>query len=150
MNDKTPKKKSCYDNYMDITNQSIESLLHTLADERKEAFKVIINMMTEITQRQPKLWGTIVGFGKLHYRYKTGHSGDMPILGLANRKEAITLYLSNDIEKFKQLKKLGQYKIGKACLYIKQLRDIDLHVLKDIMKTAFQEALAYPFVRLIE
>lgn len=150
MNDKTPRKKSCYDNHMDITNQSIESLLHTLADERKEAFKVIINMMTEITQRQPKLWGTIVGFGKLHYRYKTGHSGDMPILGLANRKEAITLYLSNDIEKFKQLKKLGQYKIGKACLYIKQLRDIDLHVLKDIMKTAFQEALAYPFVRLIE
>lgn len=135
---------------MDITNTSIQSYMEQLPKDRYDAITYLINEMKQITQREPKLWGTIVGFGKLYYKYKTGNDGYMPILGLSSRKQAITLYLTFDIEQYPELNTLGKCTYGKGCLYIKKLSDVDLTVLKVLMQKAYVDALKYDFVTLTE
>jgi hypothetical protein len=135
---------------VEVTNQSIKGFLKTIDALRLPDILWIIKEMEVVTKRQPKLWGTIVGFGKLYYRYRTGNDGYMPILGFANRKQAITLYLSFDIQANPLLKQLGRYTAGKACLYIKRLSDINLVVLKQLIKLSYQESIGYDFVKVIE
>ena len=131
---------------MHVTDKSIESHLKTIPENRINDIMILIEMMEKVTQRKPEMWGTIIGFGSLHYVYKTGHSGDMPMLGLANRKQAITLYLSNEIEKFKLLDKLGKHTIGVGCLYLKKLSDINLSVLEELMYKAFDDLKNYDYI----
>jgi hypothetical protein len=135
---------------LDITNHSIKDYIATLLEPRKEDLLWLIEQMEKITKRKPKLWGSIVGFGKLYYRYPTGNDGYMPILAFANRKQAITLYLSFDIAKFKALTNLGKYTIGKSCLYLKSLNDIHREVLITIMEKAYEETMNYNFIKVIE
>ena len=135
---------------VEVTNQSIQGFLKSIDASRLADILWIINAMEAITKRQPKLWGNIVGFGKLYYRYRTGNDGYMPILGFANRKQAITLYLSFDIQANPLLKQLGRYTAGKACLYIKRLSDINLDVLKQLLKLSYQESIGHDFVKVIE
>ena len=135
---------------MDITNDSIQGYLDTLDKERKEAISIIVEEMKLITKLEPKLWGTIIGFGKLYYRYNTSNDGFMPILGLSSRKQAITLYLSFNLEQYEELNRLGKITYGKGCLYIKKLSDIDLSVLKELMNKAALDAVKYDFITRIE
>lgn len=134
---------------MEITNQSIKSYLTTISKDRLPDMVWLIDQMTKVTKTKPKLWGSIVGFGKLYYRYPTGHDGYMPILGLANRKQAITLYLSLNIQANPLLKKLGKYQRGKSCLYLRSLEGVDLNILKTLIIEGYQETVAYPFVKVI-
>ena len=135
---------------LDITSSSIDAYLKTIDSKRRPDIDRVIQLMTQISQRQPKLWGTIIGFGRLYYRYATGHDGYMPILGLSNRKNAITLYLSFNLEQYPEIKKLGKCDYGKSCLYIKKLSDIDWAMLETLVKKAFQESLSYAFVKVVE
>ena len=135
---------------LDITNDSIQSYMDAMPASRKEDVHWIVSQMEKITQRKPKLWGSIIGFGRLYYRYPTGNDGYMPILGLANRKQAITLYLSFTLETYPELHKLGKHKTGKSCLYIQRLADVDLEVLIKMMKKAYQETIGYSIVKVIE
>ena len=135
---------------LDITNDSIQSYMDAMPASRKEDVHWIVSQMEKITQRKPKLWGSIIGFGRLYYRYPTGNDGYMPILGLANRKQAITLYLSFTLETYPELHKLGKHKTGKSCLYIQRLADVDLDVLIKMMKKAYQETIGYGIVKVIE
>jgi hypothetical protein len=135
---------------MDITNNTIQPYLDQLSSDRYEAILWLVNEMKDITKREPKLWGTIIGFGKLYYKYKTGNDGYMPILGLSSRKQAITLYLTFNIEQYAEIQTLGKCSYGKGCLYIKKLSDVDLNVLKTLMKKSYEDALKYDFVTLIE
>lgn len=132
---------------MEITNQDVQTLINQIPEPRKKDIINLSLMMKTITQKEPKLWGTIIGFGSLHYKYKTGTEGDMPILGLASRKHAITLYLSYDIEKYQELKSLGKYTHGKGCLYIKTLSDVDLNVLETLMRHAYDDVMKLSFVK---
>jgi len=135
---------------MDITNESILPYIEQLSADRYEAILWIVNEMKQITNREPKLWGTIIGFGKLYYKYKTGHDGHMPILALSSRKQAITLYLTYNVEQYEEIKTLGKCTYGKGCLYIKKLSDVDLNVLKRLMRKSYEDALKYDFITLIE
>lgn len=135
---------------MDITNESIQPYIEQLSADRYEAILWIVNEMKQITNREPKLWGTIIGFGKLYYKYKTGHDGHMPILALSSRKQAITLYLTYNVEQYEEIKMLGKCTYGKGCLYIKKLSDVDLNVLKRLMRKSYEDALKYDFITLIE
>ena len=135
---------------LDITNDSIQSYMDAMPASRKEDVHWIVSQMEKITQRKPKLWGSIIGFGRLYYRYPTGNDGYMPILGLANRKQAITLYLSFTLETYPELHKLGKHKVGKSCLYIQRLADVDLEVLIKMMKKAYQETIGYSIVKVME
>ena len=119
-----------------LNNASVEKFLNSVKDEQKrqDSFK-ILEMMKKITKEEPKMWGpSIVGFGKYHYKYESGHEGDMCIAGFSPRKEALTIYILPGFEKYDSLmKKLGKYKTGKSCLYIKKLADVDIKVLTELI-----------------
>ena len=119
-----------------VSKASVEKFLNSIKDEQKrqDSFK-ILEMMKKITKEDPKMWGpSIVGFGSYHYKYASGHEGDMCIAGFSPRKEALTIYILPGFEKYDSLmKKLGKYKTGKSCLYIKKLADVDIKVLKELI-----------------
>lgn len=132
---------------MMITNQEIKSFIDELSEPRKSEILTLCDIMQKVTKKEPKLWGTILGFGSLHYKYPTGREGDMPIIGLASRKNAITLYLSYDIEKYEELKNLGKYTHGKGCLYIKKLTDVNLNILEDLISHAAHDVFNLSFMK---
>ncbi|QQS35841.1 MAG: DUF1801 domain-containing protein [Ignavibacteriales bacterium] len=120
-----------------LNDASVQKFLNSVKDEkqREDSF-VILDIMTTITKQPPKMWGpSIIGFGSYHYKYESGHEGDMCLTGFSPRKQSLTLYILPGFEKNKDLmEKLGKYKTGKSCLYIKKLEDVDMKVLKDLIK----------------
>ena len=102
--------------------------------KREDSFR-ILQIMQNITKEEPKMWGTsIVGFGMYHYKYDSGREGDMPITGFSPRKQSLTLYIMNGFGRYEELMaKLGKYKTGKSCLYIKKMEDIDEEVLRELI-----------------
>ena len=100
-------------------------------DKRRQDVDAIIKLITKHTGIKAKMWGTaIVGFGTYHYKYESGHEGSAPLAGLASRSNALVLYIAGEPEeREKNLAKLGKHKIGKACIYIQKLEDIDTKVL---------------------
>ena len=97
--------------------------------------------MSAVTKCEPKLWGTgIVGFGTYHYTYPSGHEGDACLTGFASRKGDISIYLMCGIDGQEALlAKLGKHKMGKACLYIRRLADIDLPILEQLIAHSVAE-----------
>ncbi len=134
----------------DITNDSISTYLAELPSERREDVAWLVSQMESITKRKPKLWGSIVGFGKLYYRYPTGNDGYMPIIAFASRKQALTLYLSFTLDNYPERQQLGKHTAGKSCLYIKRLSDVNKVVLIKMMKKAYQETLGYSIIKVVE
>ena len=123
------------------TNESISLFLSSVTEEQKrEDSYTLLNLMGEITQAEPHLWGTsIIGFGEYHYKYKTGREGDWFLTGFAPRKQALTLYLMCDLSHDGlDFTGLGKYKLGKECLYIKRLNDINMAILKSIIKDSIR------------
>jgi hypothetical protein len=97
-------------------------------------------MMREATGSRAKMWGAhIVGFGEYHYKYASGREGDFMVTGFSPRKQALTLYIIPGFSHFESLmSKLGRYKTGKSCLYIKRLSDIDEKVLKRLIVSSVE------------
>lgn len=102
--------------------------------KRKDA-EWIMTMMGEVTGEPPVMWGpSIIGFGTYHYVYASGREGDTMITGFSPRKAAISIYLISGVEREAELlAKLGKYKTGKSCLYIKRLTDVDTDVLRELV-----------------
>ncbi len=90
--------------------------------------------MTEWSGSEPQMWGpTIVGFGSYHYKYASEHEGDAPLIGFSPRKAAFSLYIYSPVEEQEHLlNSLGKFKMGKACIYIKKLSDINITVLEEL------------------
>lgn len=116
---------------------SVAEFLNTITDEAKHRDALsVLDMMRQITGAEPKLWGnSIVGFGNRHYHYASGREGDWFVVGFSPRKANLTLYLTYGVFPTDDLRRrLGKYKTGKGCLYIKQLADVDLDVLKEVIR----------------
>ena len=109
----------------------------TLSDTSKQqdAF-TLLELMKTISGEDPKMWGpSIIGFGSYSYTYPSGHSGEAPLIGFSPRKAAFSLYVFTGLEEHTHLLDgLGKYTMGKACIYVKKLSDIDVKVLKALMK----------------
>ncbi len=131
---------------MEITNHDIIEFVKEIPEPRKSDILTLIEIGKQLTHQEPKLWGSIIGFGQLHYKYQTGHEGNMPLFGIANRKKAITLYLSYNLKQYQELSHLGLHTIGKGCLYIKKLSDINENVLKLLISDAIEDTLKLPFI----
>ena len=119
------------------TAVSVKDFIAAVPDEQKRRdSKVLVDMMQKITKEKPKMWGpSIIGFGSYHYKYESGHEGDMCITGFSPRKAAISVYILMGFNKSPELmKKLGKYKMGKSCLYVKKLSDIDTKVLEELIE----------------
>jgi hypothetical protein len=119
------------------TEQSVEEFLNTVPDEqtRQDCF-AIVKLMQKATKAKPKMWGpSIVGFGDYHYKYESGRENDWFLVGFSPRKQNLTLYIMAGFARYDELmQKLGKYKTGKSCLYIKRLADIDQKVLKELVE----------------
>lgn len=108
--------------------------------KRKEDAFVLLKIMEEISGEKAKMWGnSIIGFGTYHYKYESGREGDFLRIGFSPRKTALSVYIMSGFSKYDQLlDKLGKHKTGKACLYIKKLEDVDIAVLKELMKASLE------------
>ena len=119
------------------TEASVTEFLNKIPDPRtRQDCFTIVDIMRDATKSEPKMWGTaIVGFGSYHYKYESGREGDSPIIGFSPRKQNLTLYLmGGGFEDYANLlKKLGKHSLGKGCLYIKKLEDVQLPVLKELV-----------------
>ena len=123
------------------TAQSVEKFIHAISDEKKRADSLdVLKMMTDISGEEPKMWGSsIVGFGKYHYKYESGREGDFMKIGFSPRKTSLTLYIMPGFDRYDELmQKLGKYKTGKSCLYVKKLEDIDRKVLEELMLASYE------------
>lgn len=105
-------------------------------EQKKQDSYALIEIMEDFTGCPPRMWGpTIIGFGKYYYQSaKSKQKGDWPIVGFSPRKGAISLYVYSGMDEHAYLlERLGKFKMGKACIYIKKLSDIDIEVMREIM-----------------
>ena len=118
------------------TTTSVKGFIDCIGDEQRRAeCRKLLQLMRRATGQQPKLWGnSIVGFGKYHYEYPSGREGDWFVTGFSPRKQALTLYIMSGFSRYQGLlKKLGKFKTGKSCLYVKRLEDIDEDTLDQLV-----------------
>jgi len=119
---------------------NVADYMANIEDEsRRNDCQKILDMMQELSGHKPKIWGAslksgIVGFGGYHYKYESGREGDSLRTGFSSRAQNISLYIMPGYQDFSdELSRLGKHKMGKACLYIKRLSDVDEEVLKEIV-----------------
>lgn len=121
------------------TDVDVTQFINTFADteqKRADSF-ALLKLMQDFTGFEPKMWGpSIIGFGSYHYKSeRSRQEGDWPLVGFSPRKAAISLYVYMGTKVQEQLlKDLGKFKMGKGCIYVKKLADIDPEVLKKMMK----------------
>ena len=124
------------------TNQSVTIFINKVADEvkRRDCFRLLEIFKTH-TGFKPKMWEpSIIGFGKYHYKYESGHEGDAPLAAFSPRATSMVIYLSGRLEKRDELlKKFGKHKAGKACIYIKKLDDVNPEILGQMISNSVKE-----------
>lgn len=121
-------------------DSSVTGFLNAVANEtRREDSHVLLKLMQKVTGKKPKMWGgSIVGFDEYHYKYDSGHEGDICMVGFSPRAAALTLYVLPGFDSEDALlKQLGKHKRGKGCLYVNKLADVDQKVLEQIVRGAY-------------
>lgn len=120
------------------SGESVELFLETVEESRRQDCYDLLQIMLEVTGASPMMWGSrIVGFGSYRYRYASGRSGEWFVTGFAPRKNGLTLYLTDGLDRHPDLlARLGKHTAGRGCLYIKRLADLDRAVLRQLIMTA--------------
>ena len=110
------------------TENSVNDFINAVENQQKrdDSFR-LLEIMRDVSGHEPKMWGpSIIGFGSYHYKYASGHEGDAPLVGFSPRKAAISLYVFTGLDQHRELlDKLGKFKMGKACIYVNKLSDIN-------------------------
>lgn len=123
------------------TEASVQGFLDQIENEikRNDSY-VLLNLMKKISGERPVMWGpSIIGFGSYHYKYKSGREGDMLRIGFSPRKQSFSLYVGAGAKRTQDfLAKLGKYGLGKSCLYIKRLSDVDMEVLEALIRSTYK------------
>jgi len=129
------------------TAVSVSAFIDSFVDnEQKKADSFrLIELMQAWSGFEPKMWGpTIIGFGSYHYKYASGHEGDAAIIGFSPRKAEFSLYIFSPTDNSKQLlPELGKFKMGKSCIYVKKLADINIDVLEKLCKESIKYVAEY-------
>jgi hypothetical protein len=124
------------------TGASVAAFIKSQHDEQtRRDCRQLAALMKQVTGKPSRMWGpAIVGFSNCHLEYASGRELDWFYVGFSPRKAGLSLYLTCDLSKHaRQLKKLGKHKIGKGCLYIKTLDDVDRNVLRELVDSSVQE-----------
>jgi len=125
------------ENKTQATQSDVSVFLNNVEDPRKRADCLeLVTLMSEVTGENATMWGaSIVGFGQYHYKYASGREGDFFLTGFAPRKQNLSIYIVPGFDIAPELmEKLGKYKTGKSCLYVKTLDDIDRKVFARLVK----------------
>lgn len=105
--------------------------------QKREDSKTLLKLIEVESGFKPYLTGSIIGFGKYHYQYESGREGDSIVTGFSARKQNIAIYIMPGFSAYgDNLKSLGKHKIGKSCLYINKLADIEIRELRKIIKSS--------------
>lgn len=126
-----------------MTDADVHEFINTFADteqKKKDSFE-LLRLIKDLTGFEPKMWGpSMIGFGQYHYKSeRSRQEGDWPLVGFSPRKTAISLYIySGAPGQDELLKELGKYKMGKGCIYVKRLSDINLDALKKMIQTTIE------------
>ncbi len=121
---------------MDEVTKFISRIDHKI---RKSDSIALLSILEEVSGYKPFLSGSIIGFGKYHYKYESGLEGDSAVIAFSPRKQNLVVYLMSGFDKFEDLlKELGKHKLGKSCLYINKLSDLKPNVFKKIIKLSVQ------------
>tara|TARA_B100000678_G_scaffold175301_1_gene146180 strand:- start:3435 stop:3866 length:432 start_codon:yes stop_codon:yes gene_type:complete len=108
---------------------------------RRADAETLLEIFAEVTGLKPRMWGTsIIGYGRYHYEYESGREGEFLMTGFSPRKAKMVVYVMpgyTDHSAF--LDRLGKHKLGKSCLYINKLADVDMDVLKELIAAGFEE-----------
>jgi hypothetical protein len=118
------------------TEKKVNDFINATNDPQKIADSfTLIEIMSRLTGKQPKMWGpSIIGFGSYHYKYESGREGDASVTGFSPRKGNLVIYIMPGYQNLdKELSKLGKHTIGKSCLYLKKLDDVNLEILEKII-----------------
>ncbi len=117
------------------TDASVDAYIASRANEQQAAdCRALMAMFNKLTGEPAKMWGpSIVGNGSYRYTYESGRSGEAPLAGFAIRGREIVVYLDCEDEGKPLLAKLGKHKMGKSCLYFKQLSDLDVSILEQLV-----------------
>lgn len=129
------------------TTASVAAFIDTRPKaEMHDDSRVLMAMMQELIGKDPHMYGpSIIGFGTYHYTYPSGHSGSAPLAAFSPRKTELVLYLGQEVLDPDTLAKLGKHRATKGCLYVKRLADIDLKVLRSMIKRSIAATRkAYP------
>lgn len=118
------------------TNVNVTDFIDSFVEniqKKEDSFK-LIELMSQWSGFEPKMWGpTIIGFGSYHYKYASGHEGDMPLIAFSPRKTEFSLYVYSATDENKHLlDDFGKFRMGKSCIYIKKLADINIQTLEKI------------------
>ena len=127
------------------TGASVVGFIESVKNSRRrEDGFAVLAMMREITGLEPEMWGpSIIGFGDYHYKYESGREGDFFLTGFSPRKQSLTLYIMDGLEGHEDLlERLGKHRTGAACLYINKLADVDVDVLRKLIRISFESAQA--------
>ncbi len=122
-----------------VNDGSVDDFLAAVSGDnakRAEDARTVAALMGEITGEPGKMWGSsIIGFGQYRYTYASGKTGDWMVTGLSPRKQSLTVYITDGFADYDELlQRLGKYKTGKSCLYIKKLEDVDMEVLAELIR----------------
>ena len=124
------------------TGASVADYIASRASEQQQAdCRQLMTLLERVTRQPPKMWGpSIVGFGKYHYTYESGRTGEAPLAGFAIRGRQLVVYLIAEGARQKfLLSKLGKHNIGKSCLYFKKLADLDQSVLEQLVAGSVED-----------
>ena len=119
------------------TDASVTRYLEAIDDPARRAdCDRLVELMQRVTGEPPVMWGSsIVGFDSYHYVYDSGREGDMCLTGFSSRKSALSIYIMSGFDDRPDLmERLGKFKTGKSCLYVKRLDEIDLDVLEALVR----------------
>ncbi len=120
----------------------VEAFLASVENEkRREDCRAVMGMLARLTGERPKMWGgSIIGFGSYDYAYESGRTGTWMRIGCSPRKQSLTIYIMSGVDRYEEiLARLGTYRTGKSCLYVKRLEDIDLDVLEQLASASLDD-----------
>ncbi|GGB58531.1 DUF1801 domain-containing protein [Henriciella pelagia] len=129
------------DNKTKQTEQSPEAFIASIDHKTRRAdAERLLEIFSEVTNLEPRMWGpSIIGFGRYHYKYESGREGDFLMTGFSPRKANLVIYiLPGYLDLSDKLERLGKHKLGKSCLYINKLADVDEGVLREVIDFGVQ------------
>ncbi len=118
------------------TNASVEDYIASRANAQQVAdCEELMALLANVTDEEPTMWGpSIVGYGSYRYTYESGRTGEMPLVGFAIRGRELVLYVTAESDDQRALRsRLGPHKMGKSCLYLKRMADVDVGVLEQLV-----------------
>ncbi len=124
-----------------LNDSSVVEFLNSVQDTKKREDSLkIVDLMREESGEEPQMWGSsIVGFGSYHYKGVSGHEGDSPLVAFSPRKQSLTLYILPGFERYTDLMtQLGKHSTGKSCLYIKKLEDVNLDIVRVLVRKSVE------------